>query len=374
MLIRNLCILLVVLAWAAGSVFGAVTTTFPAVTGDWSNSSNWDISEPIAGDTAIIDANNTALITQDGEVCAILKVGSNLGGPGYVEMSGGTLYASTYIGIGYQGCDGTFIQSGGTNNGKIVYLDRSLAGAPASNAYYRLDGGTLDVDSFYLGYLSEATGTAILDVNAPNLTLTFHTLFSISPVGEYYAEPNTTMYMDSCNFGTIYPVQAEHMTGLQNTKLVYDSTNGAYVSQLEALGDDIGPVMEGFIPGNMKIRQVDIGGSGFIGGIRVVNLQEHGDRNIQDAVYVETLNITAGSTLDMEAGGHINVYYNYGTIDPSAIIVGPDHLIQVPYSEHYCLESPEHDLNGDCVIDFGDFATLAAGWLECGFYLPADCL
>jgi len=327
MLRRNLLIMVVVLAVMAGNV-PAATTTFTAATGDWSNSSNWDIGEPTASDTAIVDVNNTASITQNNEACSTLYVGTTIGGTGYISMSDGTLDADS-IKIGYLGCDGTFIQSGGTVATPQMILDRLSAGNPPSNAYYRLDGGTLDVDSFYLGYLDEQTGTAILDVNEPNLTLTFHTLFAMSEIAEYYAEPNTTIYLDSCNFGTIYPVSAEHMTGLQNTRLVYDSTNGATTSQLASLSDDLGSVIEGFTSDNMMIKQIDIGGPGFIGGIRVVDLQLHGDPNITDAVYVETLNITAGSTIDMDVYD-VNVYYKYSTIDPNAIIVGSEHLINVP--------------------------------------------
>lgn len=35
---------------------------------------------------------------------------------------------------------------------------------------------------------------------------------------------------------------------------------------------------------------------------------------------------------------------------------------------NYCRYVPEMDLNGDCRVNLGDLAVLAADWLECGFY------
>ncbi len=38
-----------------------------------------------------------------------------------------------------------------------------------------------------------------------------------------------------------------------------------------------------------------------------------------------------------------------------------------------CVERPESDLSGDCVVDFKDFSTMASDWLDCGFSDPNDC-
>jgi hypothetical protein len=42
------------------------------------------------------------------------------------------------------------------------------------------------------------------------------------------------------------------------------------------------------------------------------------------------------------------------------------------YSGPFCLDNPESDVSGDCVVDLEDVAILAAGWLECNLF--PDCV
>lgn len=62
------------------------------------------------------------------------------------------------------------------------------------------------------------------------------------------------------------------------------------------------------------------------------------------------------------------ILYNYPL---DALEVGK--LLAQSTGSTYCLQSIPNDLNGDCRVDFGDFALLASNWLECNLAPESNC-
>jgi len=61
----------------------------------------------------------------------------------------------------------------------------------------------------------------------------------------------------------------------------------------------------------------------------------------------------------------VNITINY----PTATILA------IPESEHrpFCAKHPRMDFNGDCKVDFFDFAIMASSWLECNLMPESAC-
>ncbi len=100
-----------------GSAFAqAASYYWNASSGDWSNASNWGGIEPTGSDTAYINNSGTATITQTGEICRDLCLGSFSTDTGTINMTGGSLTVSAYDLLVGQSDTGTFTQTGGTNS------------------------------------------------------------------------------------------------------------------------------------------------------------------------------------------------------------------------------------------------------------------
>ena len=110
----GLAVLVVLTAGMAQAASLAWSTTLPDA--DWSIPTNWGGTEPSSGDDAYIYNGGTAYVTQSGEVCNDLYVGTSSGGitgMGMVQMTGGSLSDSNVY-LGHLGI-GTFTQTGGTH-------------------------------------------------------------------------------------------------------------------------------------------------------------------------------------------------------------------------------------------------------------------
>jgi hypothetical protein len=95
------------------SIAPAATYSWNVASGDWSTATNWKTGvEPTSSDTAYITNGGTATITQSGEVCKYLYLGSTTN-TGTVQMTDGSLTAGENLIIYGKG---TFNQSGGTVN------------------------------------------------------------------------------------------------------------------------------------------------------------------------------------------------------------------------------------------------------------------
>jgi len=107
-------------------------------TGDWSDTNPypWSVApEPTSSDAVYIYNGGTATVSQTGEVCSALYLGTSGGitKSGTIQMTDGGLSSDNDY-VGYNGT-GSFSQSGGTNS----------------------------ITSFYLGYNAGCTGTYVLN-------------------------------------------------------------------------------------------------------------------------------------------------------------------------------------------------------------------
>ena len=102
----------------------AITTTWTAFTGDWSEPTNWSDGEPTAIDDALI-ASGIASVSQSGETCASLQLGQG-GTSGAVQAIAGSLdvEGALVVGEGDPASIGTFQQVGASVTAQSLDLAR----------------------------------------------------------------------------------------------------------------------------------------------------------------------------------------------------------------------------------------------------------
>ena len=118
-------------------------TSWNAPAGDWSDANRWTAGIPISDANAIISNGGTATISQPGETCKYLYLGTQSSQSGSVNQTSGTLMSSQTEYVGYSGT-GVFTQSGGNNTASGALCVGYMSG---STGRYRLNGtGTLTVN------------------------------------------------------------------------------------------------------------------------------------------------------------------------------------------------------------------------------------
>jgi hypothetical protein len=152
--------------------------------GNWSTAAYWGGTEPRIYDYAYIQNGGTATITQTGEGCSTLYLGtSGTGHSGTVEMIGGVLYVDYFEYIGYSGT-GTFTQTGGTNT---IAFSSSSAGLylgynSGSNGTYNLSGTGQLYTSYQVYEVIGISGTGTFTQTGGTNTATY---IKIGTAGTY---------------------------------------------------------------------------------------------------------------------------------------------------------------------------------------------
>ena len=124
----------------------AATQTWTVLSGDWHTPSNWGGTTPTKGLNAAIVNGGTATVTQLGETCRVLSLGSSSSAEsGTVQMNAGSLSAIFNELIGNSG-PGIFTQSGGTHS-----ADLYLGNLGGGSGTYNLSGGSLSTSSVVIG-------------------------------------------------------------------------------------------------------------------------------------------------------------------------------------------------------------------------------
>jgi autotransporter-associated beta strand protein len=120
--------------------------------GDWSNVNNWSGTlVPTSTDDAWIVNGGTASVTQFGESCYTLSLGSTAGS-GTMLVPGGSLSATYGEFVGQTGI-GTFTQTGGTNSAGDANHGLFVGEMATSSGIYNLSGnGLLRISSECVGY------------------------------------------------------------------------------------------------------------------------------------------------------------------------------------------------------------------------------
>jgi autotransporter-associated beta strand protein len=147
----------------------AANYTWSVPAGDWSIASNWGGTAPTNVDTAYVFNGGTATVTQLGETCLILSLGSSAGS-GTVQMTAGALDATGDEFVGDSGI-GSFTLSAGTNSvsaGGALYVGNTAG----SSGTYNLSGsGLLSAPTEYIGYSGAGSFTQSGGTNTVTSTL-----------------------------------------------------------------------------------------------------------------------------------------------------------------------------------------------------------
>lgn len=119
-------------------------TTWTGGDGDWGTGANWSGGEPNGSVDALFQAVGTATVSQAGESCRNLRLGTS--GSVTVNVSaGGSLAVTNRIQVPVAG-QGKIYQDGGS-----VTADSLVLGAGGSYGEYEMKGGTLTVGNAIVG-------------------------------------------------------------------------------------------------------------------------------------------------------------------------------------------------------------------------------
>jgi fibronectin-binding autotransporter adhesin len=156
----TLAAFMVVSALVAAAPLRAASYSWAISSGDWSNSANWGGTVPSSSDRAIIANGGTVNITQLGETCGTLSLGSGTGS-GVMQMAGGGLTVTNLECVGYSG-SGVFAQSGGLNSEANLELGVNVG---ATGTYTLSGNGQISMNSETIGNVGTGTFTQSAGTN-----------------------------------------------------------------------------------------------------------------------------------------------------------------------------------------------------------------
>jgi len=257
-----------------------------------------------------IGAAGTGLFRQTGGINVMslnLYLGQLPGSSGSYELSGtGQLSAQSEI-IGSEG-SGIFTQTGGENT---VDLLRLATKAETGNGTYTISGGSLIAGCVYIGFRD---GTGTLNITGSAAEIAISDFLSFGKHSAFTAVPGATIHMTGSNL-KIVGTNPNDLAGLSNLQLIFEGGTED-IDLFEVAGEDMGAVIEG-LDNNFALGTLTLGGAD-IGQIQLVDMPDNQpDWEGSEALYVENLNIGAGSYLDLNG---YNLYYRSGMIDPTATI------------------------------------------------------
>lgn len=239
-------------------------------------------------------------------------------------LNGGTLTSDlTKVRCNYADYEDSwsiFAHNGGVHNVGTLVLG-STGHILWDEGRYEMRGGTLNVGQLNIG--TEHKGSLhLLDVSA---TVTVSEGLCIGPAGSIHAVPGSTIHMTGSAFDN-QATDPTKTTGLENLTLIFEG-GSEDIDPFEVGGEDMGADMAGFTD-NFALGTLTLGGED-IGQIQLLNvIDNRPDWEGNEALYVHTLNIGAGSYLDLNG---LNLYYLGGSIDPGCtIITNGGSLVQIP--------------------------------------------
>lgn len=246
---------------------------------------------------------------------------------GTVMVEGDTIVGS--LGV----APAQFLQSGGSHR---TVGELRIEGA---ESMYELSGGELHVGSL-------SVGTNVFNVGgafslAAGAEMLVDSLMTLGPLAEVTATPNSQIQLDGGDL-EIQGNEAQLLAGLENISLLV--TDDSVWSTLEAASADLGGVPSAFqnnfawddlligdgsAAGQLKLIDdyVNQIGVNQFGVIQLGENQSGENQSGTEAVYVDRLVVTAGSSLDLNG---INLYYREADIAGQVITSGGGALYAVP--------------------------------------------
>ena len=234
---------------------------------------------------------------------AIYLSQSFTGGSSRFIQTGGAVVASR--GVSMHGSDTSYIINGGSLTTRRLeigaqYVLDNPEYVPADSATLAIRDAASDIEvrgEFLLG-----GGSHFRAVPGSTIRLT-----NPEPVEVYY------LHLPASSFRNL-SFDPDDLAGLNNLTLIFDGMTNA-ASTFEVASLDLGNVPVGFRR-NFALDALHVGGDApaMLNLVDLVDNQKNGLAN--EAVYVDTLVVTAGSTLDL---GGLNLYYRNAVIDGNVI-------------------------------------------------------
>jgi len=238
-----------------------------------------------------------------------LYLGYNSDGSGTYELGGTGVIngAAPLESIGVNG-SGSFIQTGGENNPATLYIGAGIT--TTSTGSYTISGGKLYAGSLYVG--NGWQGNLTIADPAADIKVSTRLTFGYGSV--FQAVPGSTIRMTGAVFENSSYNEA-NLAGLANLELLYQ--NGTGVSKkFEVAGKDYGRDAKGWV-NNFALGGIELDDKAVLQLVdSYSNLNRNGVGGVAEALYLESLKMLPGSTLDLN-GKHLYVCeldYQGGTI------------------------------------------------------------
>lgn len=295
------------------------------------------------GSTDLARFGSATLNVQGGafKLDGALRVGVfEINGQGTINLSDGLIDIGTNLSLNQGASNGGALnrqpfgeayQTGGTMQvAGTTYV--GFSSAPRGHALYELAGGAFRSGSLYIGGSDNAT----FRVTNATSEITLQTNMSIAnnahieaaagttirfaaPTGTLVGDLASPYFAQNIYFDNSMDIaDVANVAGLENTTLVFagGALGGANVGLFEVAATDLGATASGF-SNNFMLGGLSIGDSLNIGNLKLTDKLLNGAANATpQALYVDTLTVTAGSTLDL---GGLNLYYRTANIAGSIV-------------------------------------------------------
>ena len=234
-------------------------TAWDGGSGNWVFDNNWTEGAPDATTGAIVEGGTAQVMT--GGAADFLIVGRT--GAGAVTQSNGTMTVSRSV---------------------------TLGGATTGDGTYTLSGGVLDAPAVFVGY----EGAGALRLTGSNARVDTEVLaFGLD--GSLEAAAGSSAHLTGPAMVAIASDDASAMAGLENVTLVFEG-GVDHDSTLEIASQDRGPTMDGY-DDNFALGTLEVGGTN---PADVVLVDEFFNSGVDEALYLDTLVLNPGSTLDLD--------------------------------------------------------------------------
>jgi hypothetical protein len=243
----------------------------------------------------------------------VLTTGSEIigqTGVGVFNQTGGTHTVNGDMQLGQMSGTGTYTLSAGTLNvasGKLNVGD-------SGSGKLEVDGGSLKV-----GNLS-VKGSGTLVIGSPSADIRVLGSLYFDTNAHLAAAPGSQVHMAGASFENS-STTATSLADLAKLTLLIEGGTSRH-STVEVQSKDMGPSPAGF-GANFALGGLVLGGED-VGWVQLVDGYYNADRNTPGALYVNSLTLGAGSTLDLN---HFNLYYHQFTNLGGSVLNGTPQFV-----------------------------------------------